>query len=75
MGTVGRDSKKSSLALIYALFTVQPLYVTTRARGYQKGPPQPLFEDVLGPSALNNHFEVPVPFSKLTAVVVSIIVL
>jgi len=75
MGAVGRDSKKSSLALFCALFTVHPLYTTTRARRYQKGPPQPLFEDVLGPSALNNHFQVPVPFSKLTVVVVSIIVL
>ena len=75
MGAVGRDSEKSSLALFCALFSVHPLYTTTRARRYQKGPPQPLFEDVLGPSALNNHFQVPVPFSKLTAVVVSIIVL
>ena len=32
MGAVGPDSKKSSFALICALFTVHPLYTTTRER-------------------------------------------
>ena len=38
MGAVRRDSKKSSLALFCALF-VFSLYISTRAREYQKGPP------------------------------------